>query len=314
MDSSGELALFLKRLAGKTFDGPALGGFLEASASLPLELPLLGGMREFRASLGGPGLVNAAPVRAKLERRYLRLCFVQESLERIDFKKLKSGEGFEEFMLGQADFSRYALLDEKTFKGLFIDGLEDYPDAFFPQAFRMNREALRTLLLAGYARGEGKAALIKNNLFILSVMRTLHSSLDFAPLWDEKDVLNEMNTVLVFFSGRGITGREPASVLRERGDEIFLCLLSLFHHVEYRQEDGAKTHLFLAPFRGRVCLAASFRPLGKAHSLALSLSGFPLGTQAGTPRDLSPLGEGPCLRGADGKLTLPAPGPGKRAS
>ncbi|MDR1177924.1 MAG: hypothetical protein LBK64_03775, partial [Spirochaetaceae bacterium] len=93
LDSSNALALFLKQLGDKTFDGPALGGFLEASAALPLDLPLLGGMREFRASLDNPApaAVNTASVRAKLERRYLRLCFVQESLEHIDFKKAKPG-------------------------------------------------------------------------------------------------------------------------------------------------------------------------------------------------------------------------------
>ncbi|MDR1211348.1 MAG: hypothetical protein LBK40_03855 [Spirochaetaceae bacterium] len=305
MDSSNALALFLKQLGEKTFDGPALGSFLEASAGLPLDLPLLGGMREFRASLGRPVAGNAAAVRAKLERRYLRLCFVQESLEHIDFKKAKPGQGFEEFMLGQTDFSRYTSLDEKIFNGLFINGLDDYPGSFFSSAFRMKKEALRTLVLASYAEKEGKRVLIKNNLFILSVMRTLHSSLDFAPLWDEEAVLNELGAVLSFFAERRIIDKGPSAAAEERGGEIFLCLLSLFHHAEYAQEDGSKTRLFLTPFRGRLCLAASFTPLGKAHSLVLASSSLPVLPSPGTPKDLTPLGEGPCTRTPAGQLTLP---------
>jgi hypothetical protein len=323
VDSGRALALFLKQLGEKTFDGPALGGFLEASEELPLDLPLLGEMREFRLLSGAMtahgtaargvsashGTAGAVP--AKLERRYQRLCFVQESLEHIDFKKAKPGQGFEEFMLGQTDFSRYASLDKQFFNGLFIDGLDDYPDSFFTSAFRMNRKAIRTLVLASYAEKAGSLALIKNNLFILSVMRTLHSSLDFASLWDKEAVLNELGGVLAFFTERRIIDTGPSAVLKEKGGEVFVCLLSLFHHAEYRHDDGVKTGLFLAPFRGCICLAGSFKPLGKAHSLALVSSGLPCGALSLTesPKDLAALGQGLCIRNQDGRLTL-AKGPG----
>ncbi|MDR0388687.1 MAG: hypothetical protein LBH73_01295, partial [Spirochaetaceae bacterium] len=264
-----------------------------------LELPLLKEIREFPALPGGTqGSAGRGKAAAKLERRYQRLCFVQESLEHVDFKRLKPGQDFEAFMLGQADFSRYALIDEKIFTGLFIGGLDDYPDSFFGSMFGMNREAIRALMLASYAEKAGKRLLVKNRLFILSVMRSLHSSLDFAPLWDKEAVVNEIDAVLAFFAGRGIIGQRPSAALKAKSAELFLCLLNLFHHTEYFHEDGVKTKLYLTPFRGYISLAALFSPLGKAHSLSLVSSGFPSAAlpEAKGVKDLAPLAEGLSLR------------------
>jgi hypothetical protein len=307
LDNGKVLAEFLQLFGEGRFDGPAMGRFLEASEEIPLTLPLLGELRDFKAALAGRGTKaeNASRTGAKLERRYRKLCCVQESLEKIDFKKIKPGQGFEDFMLGQTDFSFYASLDEETFSGLFIDGLEDYPGLFFTSAFRTDREGIRKLLLESYAARAGKRELAKKNLFILSVMRTLHSSLDFGPLWSKERVLAEFKEVLFFFKEHRIIGVRPLSLLKERGDEVFLCLLSLFHHTEWRHKDGKGTRLFLAPRQEYICLCGTFTPGGKAHSLSLASAGRPWeGFVLPEVKDLSPLPQGPCLRDSSGRLVL----------
>jgi hypothetical protein len=242
---------------------------------------------------------------AKLERRYRRLCFVQEALEKINFKKAKPGQGFEDFMLGQTDFSFYASIDEETFTGLFIKGLEDYPDSFFMTAFRTGRATIQKLMLESYAAKAGKRELVKKNLFILSVMRTLHSSLDFGPLWDKEGILGEFKAVLTFLKEHRIIGEGQEAIAKERGDEIFLCLLSLFHHTRWRHKDGAGTRLFLAPLRDSLCLSGTFSPGGKPHSLALASCALPWkGFVPPEAKDLSPLPQGPCLRNRAGQLIL----------
>jgi hypothetical protein len=148
-----------------------------------------------RAMGAAETLVNT--IRQRIESRYRRIRFVHEELVKLDRAAKKQmgniphGDGssgpayngnFEDFVFSHIDFSVYKKIDAEEFRLLFDEGLADFEEAFFQKAFTMNRENVRSTIKSAYIKVGTFFVSKSAGPLILSIMRTLHSSLEFAPL------------------------------------------------------------------------------------------------------------------------------------
>jgi hypothetical protein len=232
-----------------------------------------------------------ALIRRRIESRYRRICFVYEELQKLDAaakaearakadatkkaaipadaatssaKQAKaavaaktSAASFEDFAFSHIDFSVYKKIDADEFTLLFDFGLDDYDDAFFTASFKMSRAETAALIKKAYIKA-GPWFLCKNpKLLLLSVMRTLHTALTFAPLISKKDY--------------------------DKVEELAAAL----DGVVIRHEDGMETALFVPkaetgsaglssgagssaePMANAGKLRGTFHPFGKAHTIDL---------------------------------------------
>ncbi|MDR1306504.1 MAG: hypothetical protein LBK74_02885 [Treponema sp.] len=192
-------------------------------------------------------------IRQRVESRYRRICFVYRELAKLDAAAQKSGapevsakdkaEGnatgsFEDFVFSRIDFSIYKKIDAEEFRLLFDEGLADYEELFFRKAFAMNREQVRETIQASYIR-VGPFYVCKGaGPLLLSIMRTLHTSLEFAPLLAGNDAVNA----------------EQLGLLTAALDGVVI-----------RHDDGMETRLFIKDDS----LYGTFRPMNKAYTLML---------------------------------------------
>ncbi|MDR1929074.1 MAG: hypothetical protein LBQ44_00455 [Treponema sp.] len=221
--------------------------------------------------MNGSGARDGAPedragdltalIRRRIESRYRRLCFVQQELAKLDAAASETaspgtetsgtedgapgGSGvlpgsFEDFVFARIDFSIYKKIDDGEFRLLFEEGLDDYSGEYLKEAFGMGREEVRDAIAAAYVKIGPFRVCKKAGLTLLSIMRTLHSSLDFAPLFHRGEV---------------------------SGGEQYRALIAALDGVEIRHGDGMTTRLFV-PHQGSA-LCGTFHPLGKAHTLTL---------------------------------------------
>ena len=234
----------------------------------------------------GSGAVSGA-VAARLNRRHLRLCFVQEELGKLDFKKAKRGTAFDDFVFGQTDFSTYNEIDEETFRQLYIDGFGDFSGAFFEKAFGITREAAAAAVRDGYRRAGAFYLQRKpgapdspgglSRFLLLSIMRTLQTSLDFLPLITAEEALAECNALIRFLQKESPPGSwSPAEsffYLARNFNVFFGCLLCSLHGAAFIHGDGMETLLTAGPGRGEAAgnltLYGAFHPAGKAYTIPL---------------------------------------------
>jgi hypothetical protein len=180
----------------------------------------------------------------RLERRYRRLCFVQRELARLDAAEKPEAPGsFEDFVFGQIDFSIYKKIDEEEFC-LFDEGLEDYDEGFFVKAFGMNRKDTGGIIGGAYVKVGNFRVCKKADPLLLSIMRSLHTSLEFVPLFLKEELENE---------------------------EQYRALIAALDGVEVRHSDGMTTRLFVPKNERALC--GTFHPLGKAHTITLLAAG-----------------------------------------
>ena len=196
-----------------------------------------------------------AVVNKRIESRYRRLLFVHKELAKLkpgtgDSSSIKPipGESFEDFVFKQIDFSIYKKIDEEEFCLLYVEGLADYDDSFFQKNFAKSRPEICRIIRDAYIKESPYYLCKKPGLLLLSIMRTMHSSLDFAPLLDNIDFI----------------GKEQ---LKEAVELLDGALIS--------HNDGMETKLFkpTAQNRGKIppnsLLCGTFYPLGKACTLSL---------------------------------------------
>ena len=200
-----------------------------------------------------------ALVRRRLESRYRRILFVHKELAKIDRAAKQAvsenarnrtvpGGSFEDFVFNRIDFSVYKKIDADEFRLLFDEGLADYSDAFYQKNFAMDRGAVHRIITGAYIKA-GPFYLCKSaGPLLLSIMRTLHTSLDFAPL------------LLAGEAGDPAQLRKAAELLD--GQVI-------------RHQDGMETKLFIPDAKAAVqsegdsLLCGTFHPLGKACTMGL---------------------------------------------
>ena len=202
-----------------------------------------------------------ALVRRRIESRYRRLLFVHKELERLNaLAKLEpaakktgtvektpgvldlSNRSFEDFVFSRINFSIYKKIDTEEFLLLFCEGLSDYEDAFYMKFFSMNREEVRKVINASYVKAGPVYLCKKSSHLLLSIMQTVHTSLEFAPLLGSGD----------------IAGRDQIKAVAGVLDGLVI-----------RHDDGMETNLFIPEAEKKALLCGTFHPLGKACTITL---------------------------------------------
>jgi hypothetical protein len=177
----------------------------------------------------------------RLDRRYARLCLIQEELGALDFKKAKAGASVEDFVLNQTDFSRYREIPGPGFGFFTGEGLGDFEENFFPEHFGISRRETLSLIERSYREEGAVYRLVRENPLILPVMRTLQTSLELGP----------------FIRPEEVPGISPG---------LFRSLIYKLDNIMVTHEDGAATRLFISP-SGDLC--GAFRPGNKPWTLVL---------------------------------------------
>ena len=207
-----------------------------------------------------------ALVRRRIESRYRRLLFVHRELERLNaLAKLEpaarktdaagktpdvqdlSNRSFEDFVFSRINFSIYRKIDTEEFMLLFSFGLYDYSDEFFIKFFSMNREEVQKTINASYVRAGPVYLCKKSSPLLLSIMRTVHTSLDFAPLLGSDDIA---------------------------GKDQIKAVAGILDGLVIRHDDGMETKLFIPQAAdlnnyNKALLCGTFHPLGKACTITL---------------------------------------------
>jgi hypothetical protein len=212
-------------------------------------------------TLGAETLIET--LNRRLESRYRRIKFVYQELARLNTVlqpgdtaaaisggTARNAESFEDLVFKNIDFSVYKKIEAEEFRLLFDEGLEDYNDDFFEDAFKMSRDEVREIITSAYIKIGPFYVCKKSGPLLLSFMRTLQTSLDFAPILMEKDT---------------------------ESPEQYRALITALDGVVIHHSDGTETKLFV-PGEGagsadgtsdRPALSGTFHPLGKAHTIAL---------------------------------------------
>jgi hypothetical protein len=226
------------------------------------------------AQEGGPIPRTSAlwgPVRRGLNRRYLRIRFVQGELERLDFKKAKPGDSFNDFVFDHIDFAAYKKITEEDFTLFTGEGLADFKASFFAQAFRLNREKTAVLIGGAYTRIGGfyyiKQENLLSNPLLMAMLRTLQTSLAFIPLFTADTVLAEWNALLCFLERR----READTAAFFQGsDLLFASLIRALDGADFVHTDGTRTALAAVQENSALTLRGVFHPHGKAYTVTLT--------------------------------------------
>ena len=199
---------------------------------------------------------EAGPLKRGIHRRYLRLCRLQGELAGLDFEKVKPGVSLEDFVFSKIDFLRYREIEDEYFDTLFLEGLKDFDEAFFNEKFYLGKKEIQSMIETSYIKTEGLYRLQRENSMILSVMRTLETSLEDMPLFTPEEIGDELKKLPGFDNG------SLGAFLPEIRDmEMLLPLLVLsLDGVVITHEDGMETRLHVS---GEGALEGIFRPDNK---------------------------------------------------
>jgi hypothetical protein len=202
---------------------------------------------------GGSAEALTHRIRQRIESRYRRICFVYRELAKLDSAAKGSGTpeavkdtagvnaaagSFEDFVFSRIDFSIYKKINAEEFRLLFDAGLADYEELFFRKAFAMNREQVRETIRSSYIKAGSFYVCKSAGPLLLSIMRTLHTSLEFAPL----------------LTGNDVADTEQLGLLTAALDGVVI-----------RHDDGMETRLFIKDNS----LYGTFQPMHKAYTLRL---------------------------------------------
>jgi hypothetical protein len=195
----------------------------------------------------------------------LRVRSVQQELEKLDFKKVRPGTLLREFVFDEADFSIYETLRGEDFSLFSGPGLDDFDETLFRKVFRIDRRELRVIIEGAYRR-EGDLWTVKDprilrNPLIMSITRTLSTSLEFLPLFSEAELLEELRALSRFL---GVAGVVPGATGLTKG------LIEALQGREITHSDGMKTHLdAVRTDGGETELRGIFRPGNKPYTMTL---------------------------------------------
>jgi hypothetical protein len=184
-----------------------------------------------------PANQEAGPLKRGIHRRYLRLCRLQGDLGRLDLKKAKPGVSLEDFAFSKIDFLRYREIEEEYFDTLFSDGLADFDEAFFKGKFNLGRKGVQSLIETSYKKTEGFHKIQRENPMILSVMRTLETSLEDQPLFTLEEIVEELKKLPDFAAGGNFSHRLL--------NELYYTMVLSLDNVVIAHEDGMETKLVI---------------------------------------------------------------------
>ena len=243
---------------------PFLDLVLSFRRGLPLSIPLLLDI----ANLTVPGTNREAGLlKRRIDRRYRRLCRVQEELGRLDLKKaapaVSGGIALEDYVFSRIDFTRYRKIGEKEFESLFTEGPLDFGEAFFKKNFGLGMGEVQSLIEGSYKKADGVYSIQRETPLILSLMRTLETSLETSPLFTAQETEGELKKLLAFV---GAETPMTKGELLPGMDLLYPLLVSCLDKVSIPHEDGMTTRLFISPPGD---LSGTFLPEGKPWTLVL---------------------------------------------
>lgn len=227
----------------------------ECHAAIPLLYELTAFAADYKTESPGP-------LKERIHRRYLRLCRAQEELGSLDLKKAAPGVSPEDYIFSRIDFSRYREIEERYFHTLFYRGLEDFSETFLRQNFNHGRQELQSLMEDSYIKKEDTCKIQKESALILSVMRTLETSLESLPLFTPEEIDTELNNFPGLTADRKIQGK-----ILPKAEKLFPLLVSSLNGVSIPHEDGMTTKLFI---NKNGDLAGTFRPGNKPWTIVLA--------------------------------------------
>ena len=254
--------------AGVSSRGADLSPFFKLVLSLkhhlPLSIPIL---RELACLEAGRTVGNDAGIlKKRIDRCYLRLCRVQGELSRLDLKKAASGLKLEDYVFSQIDFSRYREIDIARFETIFSEGLKDFDEAFLSKKFGMGRRELQSLMEGCYKKTEMNYQIQKENPLILSVMRTLETSLENSALFTAGEIREEIINLYDFAGGEKVKGKILPGM-----EKLYPLLVYGLDGVLITHEDGLTTKLFISKEGD---LSGTFRPADKPWTKVLIPAGL----------------------------------------
>ena len=246
----------LEDSAGKTEppDSTVLKYFLDLISSIPgPSIPLLSEIAVLAGRSRAEGK-TAGIIKRRINRCYLRLCRIQEELGQLDLKKavpgVSPGTTLEDYVFSQINFSRYREIDEKYFETLVPEGLTDFNEAFLHKAFGMGRREIQSTIEESYIHSDRQYRLRRDNPLILSIMRTLESSLENLPLFGGREIQKELETLVAHTGSGSIQCTEL----------FYRFLVYSLDEVLITHDDGMTTKLFISP---QGDLSGTFRPGNK---------------------------------------------------
>jgi hypothetical protein len=249
--------------------------FLRLLRALPEKLALQMPVLSDIAALSGGGGTGGAEkpgrgiIGKRLDRRHARICVVCRELGKLDFNKAGPGTGLEDMVFAQTDFDAYRRISREDFAVFFDEGLDDFEDSFYNYNLMMDRDAVRRAIARWY-KSEGDCYVYTgDNPLLPGIMRSLHTALDFSPLIQPGETLEECAFLIRFLQSRSALGEETLSALRENQDTLFSALLRSLDRVEVSHPDGMRTTLFIQDDSGLPILYGTFRPENKAHTIRL---------------------------------------------
>ena len=220
---------------------PLLNIILSLKQNLPLSIPLLRELALITTKVDFP-YKSGGLLYGRINRLYTRLCRVTNELGRLDFKKAAMGSHagltLEDFVFSQIDFSRYREIGEKDFYEFFLEGLNDFNENFFINNFGLEKKEIKQTIEDGYKKTNGFFRIQREGPLILSIMRTLETSLENPALLTPMEIQAEMD-VLLNFIGAG-------KQIKDEGLLYKLLVLSL-DNVTIAHDDGIVTKLFISP-------------------------------------------------------------------
>ena len=235
---------------------PFLNFILSLKRNPALSIPLL---RELAALITGADCrdKNEGLLCRRINRCYSRLCRVQEELGHLDFRKAVPVLSPEDFVFSQIDFSRYREMDENKFNDLFPESLTDFSEEFFMKNFGFGKKEIESTIAGGYKKSGGCYKIQQESPLILSIMRTLETSLESSDLLTPEEIIAEAKTLLDFTGGK-IKGAEL----------LYPALVLNLNNVTILHEDGMTTKLFIS---AQGDLSGTFRPADKPWTKILIL-------------------------------------------
>jgi hypothetical protein len=249
-----------------------LKSFRNFPVELTSQMPVLTDIANSSAGLAGGGELRGTLLK-RLERRYARICVVQSELNKLNFREAKPGTGFDDFVFQQTNFDIYKQIGAENFKLFFIEGLEDYSESFYKKRFMMDRRNLKALIDRSY-HPEGEFFFCKTlnreiNPLLLSIVRTLHTSLEFLPLIGKEELYAECASLIRFLRSCSAIDEEAAVNLDAGFPSLFGGLLRALDGATVTHSDTMTTILSVKTENGKPVLYGTFRPRNKAFTVAL---------------------------------------------
>jgi hypothetical protein len=234
--------------------------FLRALGTLPAEGPrpaLLLGIASVTTSISAAipptrplPVLQAGLLGARLDRRYRRIRTIQDELEKLNFDKAKPGAALDDFVFEQTDFSTYKKIVAEDFS-LFTDGLDDFHDSFYVKSFGMDRKKIEAVINAAYKRIGVFYYITQekhlHNPLLMAVMRTLHTSLAFKPLFTEEEVRAEFVDVVRYLTGHKVVDAKTFLPLIEDFNAVYSGLLGSLDGSAVLHDDGMITTFAVEP-------------------------------------------------------------------